>query len=169
MAHLDSESEGKDIDLRFFVSQKNTHKPLENVDQEIRIIGLLPGEYENPIIYSLEARLLFHEIPYDALSYTWDDDSQSKSVVLLHDRIGKEPKIRRNLESALRHIREIQKPGPIFLWIDSLSINQTDAHEKSHQVRLVREIYQNARNVVVWLGDEDENTVTAYHFHHAIE
>ncbi len=44
--------------------------------------------------------------------------------------------------------------------IDFLSINQRNAHKKNHQVCLMREIYQNARNVVVWLGNDDDNTVT---------
>ncbi len=53
--------------------------------------------------------------------------------------------------------------------IDFLSINQRNAHKKNHQVCLMREIYQNARNVVVWLGNDDDNTATACSSYQAIE
>ncbi len=164
MEHADSEREGKDGDVEILGISDNIYKPLENPDQEIRIVNLLPGEYDDPIVCMLEVRPLDYEIPYDALSYTWDDALQNESIILLHNRTGKEHKITKNLEIALRHIRDTQAPGPIYLWIDSLSINQADLHEKNQQIRLMREIYQNARNVVVWLGDEDEDTVTAFHF-----
>jgi hypothetical protein len=39
------------------------------------------------------------------------------------------------------------------LWIDQVSIDQTNDDEKSHQVSLMRTIYKKCSQCVVWLGD----------------
>jgi hypothetical protein len=44
------------------------------------------------------------------------------------------------------------KPG--LLWIDALFINQTDIHERSHQVNLMSRIYSEAYLVLIWLHPE---------------
>ncbi|KAF2793996.1 hypothetical protein K505DRAFT_325083 [Melanomma pulvis-pyrius CBS 109.77] len=41
-----------------------------------------------------------------------------------------------------------------LFWIDALCINQNDVDERSNQVKGMREIYQNARSVRIWLGSE---------------
>ena len=44
---------------------------------------------------------------------------------------------------------------PRRLWIDSISINQKDVTERSRQVSLMGDIYQNSANTIIWLGKED--------------
>lgn len=39
-----------------------------------------------------------------------------------------------------------------LLWIDQISIDQRDDAERGHQVRMMSDIYVQARNVIVWLG-----------------
>jgi hypothetical protein len=51
----------------------------------------------------------------------------------------------------LRHLRKREKQR--FLWIDAICINQNDNKEKACQVQLMGEIYQQAENVHVWLGE----------------
>jgi hypothetical protein len=59
----------------------------------------------------------------------------------------------------LRHIRQHRKTQPIDpLWIDAICINQSDDVEKSEQVVNMKEIYENACQVIVWLGDEISGT-----------
>jgi hypothetical protein len=41
------------------------------------------------------------------------------------------------------------------LWIDAICINQQDDEEKAHQVQMMRQIYSLAKDVVVWLGEND--------------
>jgi hypothetical protein len=44
------------------------------------------------------------------------------------------------------------------LWIDAIRINQKDIKERASQVRLMKDKFQRAAKVVVWLGEErDDN------------
>ena len=44
------------------------------------------------------------------------------------------------------------------LWIDSICINQQDLRERSEQAINMHRIYQQARRVIVWLGEESEDS-----------
>ncbi|KAI4926776.1 hypothetical protein J4E85_007071 [Alternaria conjuncta] len=46
-----------------------------------------------------------------------------------------------------------------YFWIDALCINQSDDVEKSLQVQRMGDIYKNAKEVLVWLGDGKENRI----------
>ncbi|MCJ1389269.1 hypothetical protein MMC18_002125 [Xylographa bjoerkii] len=104
---------------------------------------------------------LDHE-PYVPLSYTWGtpchglspdwDDPTRTSTVSLN---GKSFEIRLNLESALRHIREVKKDG-LPLWIDAICINQADIPERNSQVQLMRQIYEGGSYTIIWLGPAQE-------------
>lgn len=56
-----------------------------------------------------------------------------------------------NLESALRHLRYAFVSR--LLWVDALCINQNNNHEKTHQVKLMGDIYRRTRQGLIWLGD----------------
>jgi hypothetical protein len=45
-----------------------------------------------------------------------------------------------------------------YLWVNAISIGQKDLRQKSQQILLMGEIYRNAKEVLVWLGDEKGNT-----------
>jgi hypothetical protein len=51
--------------------------------------------------------------------------------------------------------------------VDAICINQQDPEERSHQIKRMGTIYQEANQVAVWLGDaqdmteEDINTLSA--------
>ncbi|KAK2865005.1 hypothetical protein FQN49_004000 [Arthroderma sp. PD_2] len=55
-----------------------------------------------------------------------------------------------------------QQDGPeIWLWVDQICINQTDADERSSQVDLMHRIYNDAEFTLIWLGREDAYTKRA--------
>ncbi|KAK3391250.1 heterokaryon incompatibility protein-domain-containing protein [Podospora didyma] len=47
------------------------------------------------------------------------------------------------------------------MWVDAICINQTDLHEKEGQLVLMRNIYEQAEQVCVWLGEPAEGSVIA--------
>ena len=44
---------------------------------------------------------------------------------------------------------------PKYVWIDAISIDQSNLDERSHQVLIMGDIYQLCSTTIVWLGNED--------------
>jgi hypothetical protein len=63
--------------------------------------------------------------------------------------------VRKNLYQALKRLRTTRKD--VWLWIDALCLNQTDPNEKSHQLPKMLAIYSKARNVCIWIGENEAN------------
>ncbi|PMD54939.1 uncharacterized protein K444DRAFT_617389 [Hyaloscypha bicolor E] len=63
------------------------------------------------------------------------------------------------LHIALSHLCHPTEPRT--LWIDALCINQEDLKEREEQVGQMRLVYNSARRVLVWLGEEDQNSGAA--------
>lgn len=64
---------------------------------------------------------------------------------------GHEFSIYQSVDAALRRLR--RDSGVRVLWIDAICINQEDNDEKGVQVPLMRQIYQQASQVCVYLGE----------------
>lgn len=123
------------------------HRPL--IGDNIRLLILRPGSFNDPIHCQLEQVSLNDGHAYEALSYTWGNASDTSPMsldgVLYH--------ITKNLECALRYLRH--KESPRILWVDAVCINQNDEDEKSGQVPKMGEIYSGATKVYAWLGEAD--------------
>jgi hypothetical protein len=52
----------------------------------------------------------------------------------------------------------------IWWWIDSICIDQTNILERSDHVRRMKQIYENAHNTIVWLGEQSDDSDTALDF-----
>lgn len=85
---------------------------------------------------------------YEAVSYVWGIDNERRQLETPDGTIPITP----NAYSALKRLRKPRRS--IYLWIDSVCIDQTNKLEKSHQVRLMAEIYQKASKILVYLGEE---------------
>jgi hypothetical protein len=85
---------------------------------------------------------------YKALSYTWGDPKDR----MLWNVNGHDMLVTRNLYLAMKQF-SVQYAGQ-WLWIDSISIDQSDEakKEREHQVGIMRDIYSQAQEVLVWLG-----------------
>ena len=93
---------------------------------------------------------------YEALSYTWGDPLDTRTVMLKDQPF----QVTKNLEAALRNLRHRlihgTKSNDRVLWIDAICINQTDIQERNVQVRRMLDIYKSATRVVIWLGEGDQ-------------
>jgi hypothetical protein len=99
--------------------------------------------------------------PYSALSYTWGDGQPTKTISMN----GLPLKITRNLEEALRSLRDDSEGGHSrTLWVDAICINQIDLLERNHQVSQMQEIYADAEEVIVWLGPSTATSSIAIYF-----
>ncbi len=126
--------------------------------REIRLLKLHPSLDHSSEIYGeiFHAQLSIFMKPYEsyeALSYTWGDNNQTKELIIGGNKLA----ITSNLDSALRRLRLTHKPR--VLWVDAICINQSDVSEKNIQVPLMREIYEFASKTVVWFGEENDAQV----------
>lgn len=51
-----------------------------------------------------------------------------------------------------------------YFWIDAVCIDQSNIHERNHQVNLMKEIYTAASNVDIWLGAEADDSNLAIRY-----
>ncbi|KAJ8124129.1 hypothetical protein ONZ43_g75 [Nemania bipapillata] len=142
-------------------------------DRQVRLLVLWAAESEYyPLLCSLKTHTLDQgspSPPYAALSYSWGPDRCNGRLYLVQDaptgskeratwgaaaRYALRIPIRNNLFRALLRLR--RKDHPVSLWVDGMCINQTDEVEKTTQLRQMINIYQNAKNVCVWLGESDD-------------
>lgn len=123
--------------------------------REIRILTMFPGSWDAAIRCQLQKRSLDEEVlSYEALSYCWGDKNDKASILV--DDISFH--VRRNLRTALQHIREHNNPNSVALWIDSICIDQQNKQEKASQIPLMAEIYHRATRTISWLGEADNTS-----------
>ncbi|EOO00383.1 putative het domain containing protein [Phaeoacremonium minimum UCRPA7] len=123
------------------------YRALDSAQHEIRLLKLLPAaDFQDEIRCKLVYITLDNVEPYEALSYTWGKVEFSHPIVL----DGESFKITANLDSALRYLRWPSEERT--LWVDAVCINQMDIGERSHQVTLMKDIYQHCQTDLVWLG-----------------
>lgn len=130
----------------------SAYSVLADPSSQIRLLELQPGAYDDPIACSLRTTELSKDNSYEALSYVWGADEISCQISLGAKPFG----IRADLENALRRLRDTQSAR--VLWIDAICINQEDIPERNAQVGIMRRIYSNAENVLVWLGEARDNS-----------
>ncbi|KAL2066137.1 hypothetical protein VTL71DRAFT_2208 [Oculimacula yallundae] len=91
--------------------------------------------------------------PYEAISYTWDGQKPTQSIICRDAHM----LVTRNSEAALRHLRPRSNDKHRLLWMDSICIDQdteVDAMtERQTQVAMMGVIYRAAEQVLIWLGD----------------
>ena len=117
-----------------------------------------------------------HYPHYYALSYTWGDTTETVQILLDNRRID----VTKNLFHFLqrgnqpRRVRMYpygddeetyfhDEPGdePRWYWIDALCIDQANILERNAQVPRMKEIYDCAYGIVVWLGIEADDSKLA--------
>jgi hypothetical protein len=144
---------------------------------ETRLICLHPGGFNDGIYCTIyHANILDRPPEYTALSYVWGDATRTKPIQLgYHHLPTGEPahtwasapstgldcyesfQVTKNLESALRHLRE--RTSERILWVDAICINQSDLEERLSQVERMAVVYQNAMEVRIWLGSISDVSV----------
>lgn len=118
----------------------------------IRLVKLLSGDWDEEIVCDIFETSLGTITPYKALSYAWRFDQHEPDATILCN--GVDVKINANLFDALRQLRHVHVP--VVIWVDFLCINQQNVMERSLQVAMMREIYEKSREVVIWLGRQQE-------------
>jgi hypothetical protein len=120
--------------------------PNRLTSSNIRILHILPGQWGSIVECELEERSLDNQGVEEVLSYVWGEPVFDKVIWIDGRSFG----VTENLYSILCNLRRCDATRVI--WIDAICINQSDLEEKTHQVRLMRDIFSKAQNTVIWLG-----------------
>jgi hypothetical protein len=116
----------------------------------IRILHLEAGANQAPIRIRLSQVYLDSPPAYDALSYVWGPKESGFTITC----DGRPKSVTRNLLNALPFLRLPDRER--VLWVDALCIDQDNKEERNQQVGMMKDIYQNASQVLIWLGKESE-------------
>lgn len=151
-------------------SAESGHDPLAPKTFWTRLLTIHPGEYDDEIAVDLHDVALEavagsqlpgyrvsaapHLEQYEALSYAWGSSEDPSHVVVGEE--GRTISITRNLDLAMRHLRHADRPR--VMWIDALCIDQTSSSDKSRQDGYTHLIYRSSPRVVVWLGQEADDS-----------
>jgi hypothetical protein len=159
-----------------------TYEPLSRDYDELRLVKLQPRCSSSHIEIEITHAPYSAPPAYEALSYVWGSSERTHHVIVktfsdfLYEFVARtspverqqellqrvQPRhlpISRNLLVALEHLRLRKKPR--LLWIDAICINQDDIPERSEQVNKMGSIYSKARRVVLWLGEEADDSTLA--------
>lgn len=128
-------------------------------DDYIRVCRLSPGVAEQPLQCEL-IEVPVHGCPltYECLSYTWGEQEQSHFISRGNGSIP----ITTTLHFALSQLRPAE--GTRDLWVDQICINQTDIAERGRQVQMMADVYRNAEQVVIWLGEASKDSDMAFKY-----
>lgn len=118
----------------------------------IRLLDVLPGDHGTVLECTLRVASLRSQLSYKAVSYAWKDETVSSSrregeSIICDEKLILIPT---NLHSALQAFR--LATSILTLWVDFLCINQQDTQERNQQVGMMKSIYSNSSEVLIWLG-----------------
>ena len=149
------------------------YQPL--IDSQIRILRLLPAQSQTePINCDLQIRWLdaslrqtngSREPPaseYEALSWCRKGGVMDGKIQI---RMAGHPRplyISEHLEVCLKRLRYNNKDR--FLWIDAICIDQDNITERNAQIVQMTQVYEEASQVAVWIGDEGDHSGLAIDF-----
>ena len=143
-----------------------------------RLIDLKPGRFDDKLECNVREVNITEGPVYEALSYTWKETAYERAhCTIWTDEVDKTFRsmskcshaiycgdsfiqITSGLRDALRRLRDPVETKTY--WIDQLSIDQGNLSERAFQVEGMRSIYNRAKRVIVWTGDEDEDTKLAF-------
>ena len=132
------------------------HQPLDYTKQAIRVFKVLPGP--GPVCCKMRHTGKVTE--HTAISYVWGPTSPSYRVLI----DGGTFMVRSNLYDFLVQVRHSKKDfDGVWFWVDAICIDQNNVAERNHQVSQMGQIYQNAKQVISWLGRRTPETDAVFY------
>lgn len=133
--------------------------PIYSTTQQpvIRLLVVFAGLPQDPLsgVFVNEAlNFTADQKPYwTAVSYAWEGQTPSETLLIDDHYLP----ITSNVAQIVRDLREPNQQ--IVVWIDAVCINQNDAEEKVSQLKVMREIFEKAKEVVIWLRPPEQVSV----------
>lgn len=135
-----------------------------NHDKDIRLVRIHESK-DRDVCCKLWTANLDEKPQYVAISYTWGPSTNEEfncgisSIPTRKILCNSHPVlVTENLYNFLKRAAENTGLASKSMWIDIISINQQDDRERSEQVKMMASIYESATSVIVWLGEQDNDT-----------
>jgi hypothetical protein len=142
---------------------QRSHRKL-SCSSSIRLINLYGTDDTEAQLYcDVIETSLKDPLPYEAISYTWQNQRPTCVMHCSAYRSETTLLITENADAALRHFRPKSNGEYRLVWIDSICINQEDDLERGDQVTIMDQIYAMACRVLIWImpsptTDSDPNS-----------
>ena len=127
----------------------------------IRLVGIDSGTGISGVRGTIEDHPLCDAPPYAALSYCWGDSTLDR-YIYVPDALP----VTANLHAALVSIGRM---ATAYVWADAICINQNNISERNHQVLLMRQIYEKATGIVIYLGEDKDGSQRIPQLVHALQ
>jgi hypothetical protein len=127
------------------------YSPLDGNIQEIRLLELQPAEEPGAPLcgilrpVSLASSPTKSTLTYETISYVWGKPEFDKSMFVA----GQALPITSRVEHMLTKLRYKNKTRT--LWIDSICIDQSNMHERSQQILLMRKVYSEGQHNIAYI------------------
>lgn len=131
-------------------------------EDSFRCLDLAAGEGSEPLQGTLVILPIDEQVQYEAISYKWG----SRQFLAAIKCDGNCLPVTINVADMLRRLRLANTSRR--LWIDSICIDQKNRFERASQVKQMATIYRNAVRTIIWLGEEDKTTGSAFDMLHAL-
>lgn len=137
------------------------YRSLDPEAHQIRLLQIQKSSDESlPITVSLRHVSLDDEQHFNALSYTWGDETPTTQIAIHDGETLGFVSARRNLLEFLKEARQSTGEwSSEWIWIDQISINQDDQNERGHQVSQMGKLYSIAQMTLVWPWSWPESSV----------
>jgi len=133
-------------------------------------------------VFKLEEVNLQESPIYEALSYTWGETTYYDGFTYLWDSGPPRTypiaihgsgllQVTRNLNEFLQYLTKNAPVGATTrrIWADQICINQKNIEERNSQVTMMKDIYTSAQRTLIWLGEEDADTLSVLDMLHAVD
>jgi hypothetical protein len=149
------------------------HDPLDQEVDSIRLIEILPDS-DDQVIRCKMRHATISEASYECLSYTWLPKFPEHEIEVNGHELTVGDNLYQFLAAHRTYQRGLHPPGysnhsddlnptlPSF-WIDAICIDQSNLSERNHQVRQMGRIYRRAQQVLIWLGELDEDMLRLFY------
>lgn len=125
------------------------YEPLHEDRENIRVMRIEQGS-GHEVCCNLEVYNLHRSPPYEALSYCW---GKAAATAQISSGNLKGFPVSEHVLFAIRRLRHESRPR--YVWVDAICINQSDVHERNHQIQMMRRIYTRAVRTIIWMGEFD--------------
>lgn len=125
----------------------------------IRLLRLLKSEGSSGVRVKLDTFCLTDPAcpPFFTVSYTWGEGFSNELISVN----GCDKQVLRSLMPLLQMLCSGSCPDfnlqEDWFWIDSICIDQANINERAAQVKLMGQLYRQAAQTIVWLGEETED------------